>query len=315
MKQKTRVMMAFFCGLFIAGNGWTLPFWSVSIGELEWPISVSKHDGKLIFVDDLHEEYRILPDSYYFIDSDGYSHFRLDEKSAYRGSKDIIIFPGVFDEYAFIEDGLIFANEHEMYDYVFSDDRFLRDIAKISSSPFLKETIGGKDITYEPENLFRRFLPLQPRESDREYWNALCVPWVEGDAGAGIGANITINFKEPMGMISLLNGYVDIAKKYLYRQNNRVKVLKVVDMDNNKEYQMEFEDMVYYNSLSFDSKTRNIKLVIMSVYPGTKYDDTCITQIRYWPRAYSSSEREKNFAGWLDKYKKLDPNSSSVLTF
>ncbi|MDR0638502.1 MAG: hypothetical protein LBG27_06330 [Spirochaetaceae bacterium] len=132
-----------------------------------------------------------------------------------------------------------------------------------------------------------------------------CVPWVEGEAGAGIGANITISFKTPVRTIALLNGYVDIAKRYLYRQNNRVAVLKVVDLDNNKEYEMKFEDMVYYNSLQFDGETCNIKLIIMSAYPGTKYDDTCITQMIYHSRGGYSSEGY--FEDVLREYKKLDP--------
>jgi hypothetical protein len=306
MKQKTRVMMAFFCELLIAGNGWALPFWCVFIGEYDWHKYVARYDNKLLFVDSIKNEFRILPDSYYYVDSDGYSHFWLDEKSSYRERRNIVIIPGTFDNFAFInKDEIITDEDRSPYWFHYDDEYFLRDIAKTSSSPFLEETIGGKKVRYEPENLFRRFVPLQARESEQEFWDATVVPWVEGEAGAGIGANITMSFKQPVRTIALLNGYVDIEKPYLYRQNNRVKVLKVVDLDNNKEYEMNFEDMVYYNSLQFNSETCNIQLIVMSVYPGTKYDDTCITQLIYHPRGgYSLGGY---FEDVLKEYKKLDP--------
>jgi hypothetical protein len=308
MKQKTRIVMALFLGLMIVGGGWALPFWCVFIGDYDWYKYVARYDDKLLFVDSIFEKYRILPDSYYYVDSDGYSHFKLDEKSGYDESRDIIVIPGALDHFAFIYRSEILTDKDSEWGR-YDDEYFLRDITEISSSPFLKETIGGKNIKYEPENLFRRFVPLQALESKQEYWNATCVPWVEGEAGAGIGANITISFKQPIRVISLLNGYVDIEKKYLYRQNNRVAVLKVVDMDNNKEYEMKFEDMVYYNSLKFENETRNIKMVIVSVYSGTRYDDTCITQIIYY--SGDADSRIRYFEGVLEEYKKLNPNESS----
>jgi hypothetical protein len=302
MKQKMKLAMAVVCGLLIAGNGWTLPFWYVFTGPSEWYSYVGKLENRLIFADYLREEYRILPDSYYYIDSDGYSHLKLDEKTGYDRRLDAIVIPGILDEYAFLE-GIVTKEDAESHFFLHWDERHLRDIEKISSSPVLKETIGGKTVTYEPENLFRRFLGMQSKESNWQYWNAVTPPWAEGVAGPGIGANITINFKEPVKSVSVLNGFVDIFRKHLYRQNNRVAVLKVVDLDNNKEYEMEFEDIVYYNTQTFEKETRNIKLVIMSVYPGTKYDDTCITQIRY---SSGGGTWEGYFRSVLNEYKKLD---------
>jgi hypothetical protein len=276
-----------------------LPFWYVFTGPSEWYSYVGKLENRLLFVDAILEEYRILPDSYYYIDSDGYSHLKLDEKTRYEDSSDIIIIPGVLHEYAFL--GGMITEYEEYYDQFYGHQ--MRDVEKTSSSPFLKETAGGKVTEYGPENLFRRFLPLQARESNLECWDATRAPWAEGEAGSGIGANITINFKEPVKSLSVLNGFVDIFRKHLYRQNNRVAVLKVVDLDNNKEYEMKFEDIVYYNTQAFEKETCNIKLVIMSVYPGTKYDDTCITQIRY---SSGISRMEGYFRGVLNEYKKLD---------
>jgi hypothetical protein len=300
MKQKAGLAMGFVFGLLIAGNGWTLPFWHVFTGLYDWHTYVAKYNNRLLFVDAIEKEYRILPDSSYYIDSDGYSHLKLDEKSGRYSSSDVIVIPGVHHEYGFAE--RIFTEYEESYDRFYEHQ--MRDVEKVSSSPFLKETVGGKLTEYDPENLFRRFLPLQARESNVECWDAVRAPWAEGEAGPGIGANITINFKEPVKLVSVLNGYVDIFRKHLYRQNNRVAVLKIIDLDNEKEYEMEFEDIVYYNTQIFEKETRNIKLVIVSVYPGTKYDDTCITQIRY--KSSNSGSMIGYFRSVLNEYKKLD---------
>jgi hypothetical protein len=322
MKEKMRAVMAVALGLFIAGNGWALPFWTVSIDTYEWLTDVIKYDNTLLFVDYVIERYSVLPDSYYYIDSDGYSHLKAYryvapngythgyplgpvEKSGHKNGDGITIIPGALHEYAFVSDyGIITEIEDHYKDYY---TQLKWGVADVSSSPFLKETIGGKPVEYEPKNLFMRFLGMQPRGSSREYWDATQVPWAEGEAGPGIGANITVNFKEPVDAISVLNGYVDIEKRHLYRQNNRVAVLKVIDLDNNKEYEMEFEDIVYYNALEFEKATRNIKLVIMSVYPGTKYDDTCITQIRYSLQRRGIVDKEEDIKTTvLKKYKKVE---------
>jgi hypothetical protein len=88
-----------------------------------------------------------------------------------------------------------------------------------------------------------------------------------------------VEFVEPVRIINILNGYVDIAKRRLYKQNNRVKTMTVLDVENNETYTMRFEDYVYFNALHFDKETKHIKLLIDSVYPDTKYDDTCISAI------------------------------------
>jgi hypothetical protein len=285
--------------------------------DVEFAKVVGRYKGKLMAVDACAEEYRILPDSYYYLDGDGYSHLRLDKKIMYRlDENDEVFFPGTADGY--IPDNLVHKSEIKRRS---SDDSyFLRDIEHISSSPVLKETVGGKKIAYEPENLFRKLWPLGSKEGNRMYWEDDCPPWAEGEEGPGIGANITVEFKEPVSAISLLNGYVNLKKKYLYRQNNRVKTMKVIDMDNNKEYLMEFEDKVYFETLFFPYKPKKIKLIIESVYAGTKYDDTCITEIVYHPESdwyRASPDRshwsmyERTFGTVLEEYKRVEVFSNT----
>lgn len=63
----------------------------------------------------------------------------------------------------------------------------------------------------------------------------------------------------------------------LFKENSRVKKLKVEDLTNKLEYIMDFEDKVYFNYLELKKPSKSIKLTILDVYKGTKYQDTCIS--------------------------------------
>jgi hypothetical protein len=267
----------------------------IDIGGYEYGGYLYICKDKNVFVDSynyinakLIYKYAIVPNSAIFMDKDGYTHIQDAWIKKYyseppsSSSKDKIVITGVFQHYEFNE-GLYRMSEWEQESLAetFDDKFYLEDIKKIESSSFLTENIGGKKIEYEPKNLFKKRLPLGPRESRRWSWLADSIPWVEGKADSGIGESITVSLENPVNVINILNGYVDIEKKHLYRQNNRVSVMKIIDLDNNKEYILNFKDKVYYNSQVLDGKTRNIKLIIEDVYKGTKFNDTCITEMKF----------------------------------
>ena len=70
----------------------------------------------------------------------------------------------------------------------------------------------------------------------------------------------------------------------LWKNNNRVKKLKLT-IDNTKQYILELEDtknlQIFDINYRNDNITKkiNMKFEIMEIYPGKKYDDTCITSI------------------------------------
>lgn len=108
------------------------------------------------------------------------------------------------------------------------------------------------------------------------------TPWVEGVKGDGIGEGFTIECnsqKEPLGpYLFIMNGYISYNKPYLYKQNNRVKQLKVTGLKSGKTKVLNVLDTPHPQTLdiSFITEAEDIRIEIADVYKGTKYDDTCL---------------------------------------
>lgn len=103
----------------------------------------------------------------------------------------------------------------------------------------------------------------------------LWEPWVEGVRGPGIGQSIDISpVWSPRVVIS--NGFVSYDKPYLYTANNRVKEFIVEDESNGGSYTVEVADTPCPQFIYLRKSSEHIKLVIKSVYPGEKWDDTAI---------------------------------------
>lgn len=126
--------------------------------------------------------------------------------------------------------------------------------------------------------------------------------WVEGVAGSGIGEKIKIQLSDNrLAAICLVNGYTKNSETYT--TNNRIKKVKIekeiVDyQDPNKTsiktYEQEIKDLPF-SSINLSnfysmtstigdygegySKVRSISITILEVYKGTKYDDTCISEL------------------------------------
>lgn len=112
-------------------------------------------------------------------------------------------------------------------------------------------------------------------------WNS----WVEGQDDNGVGSIITIELESPVRVYSLRfrNGYGDL--KY-YRKNNRVKGIDIILNDEytystTLEDTYEFQDVstYKYTNKSYNKPVNTIKLKITSVYKGTTYNDTCLSEI------------------------------------
>ena len=164
------------------------------------------------------------------------------------------------------------------------------NVKSISASSSLKEKQYGQDIVYSPINLFRAFevgCRCHPY-----WWNNAHIPWVEGVKGYGINETVSIEFKNPIYGFSILNGYADVQNMKLFKENSRVKKLKVEDLTNKLEYVMNFEDKVYFNYMELSKPSKSIRLTILDVYKGTKYQDTCISAMIENTSVESNEDRE-----------------------
>lgn len=136
----------------------------------------------------------------------------------------------------------------------------------VSASSQLEDYSG---FNYSPDNLF-------------DGNNNTC--WAEGASDGGINQSIFIKSHEEIWIksISITNGY---CKNYeLYRNNNRVKKIKISFDDKELYFDLSdnFDNPV--NILSFEPvKTSSITITIIDIYAGKKWNDTCISEISVNP--------------------------------
>lgn len=111
----------------------------------------------------------------------------------------------------------------------------------------------------------------------------LCEPWAEGEIGSGIGTKIS-TYVNCNGLI-LFSGYVSYSNPKLFSQNSRPKKVKIILTENKKEYIYELNDTPNPQCLEFDEVYNgDIELIILDVYRGILYDDTCINSIMQYMR-------------------------------
>jgi phosphate transport system substrate-binding protein len=108
--------------------------------------------------------------------------------------------------------------------------------------------------------------------------------WAEGAAGNGIGQSFTLTWNErgsddakTAAGFALKNGYGDINH---YNQNNRVKSFKIYADGKYIETipvkdSIRFEQYIFKKPVTFNA----LRFVIDDVYPGTRFNDTCVAEI------------------------------------
>lgn len=105
-------------------------------------------------------------------------------------------------------------------------------------------------------------------------------PWVEGVEGNGEYEYVEL--KANISSFYIINGYISYTKPYLYEDNSRVKKIKISFLDNPKlnDIVVELEDTPNPQKVSLGTSFYGkLRLEILEVYPGIKYEDTCITNI------------------------------------
>lgn len=135
---------------------------------------------------------------------------------------------------------------------------------EIAASSFLTEG----NIAYAPSNI------------DLKY--RLGIPWAEGIPGHGINETLTIRIGN-IKRLYISIGYVSYQKPYLYEQNSRPKKLELFVKDKFC-FEVELEDTPNYQTIDLPQRLLsedNLVIKILDVYPGTKYEDTCINSIFY----------------------------------
>ena len=135
------------------------------------------------------------------------------------------------------------------------------------SSHFIEETKEGKR-EYGIENL------CDMREDS---------PWVDG---WGIGESFVIQTQRNNDdkYILLMNGYISASNPKLYDENGRIKKILVEGVISGKKKEFIIKDTPHPQTvdISFLYRQEDVKVTILDVYKGTKYEDTAIHFMILW---------------------------------
>lgn len=169
----------------------------------------------------------------------------------------------------FAEAGILSIIADYPFEYMVPSEENPRNVFKrIYASP----TLPGKDDRYSPKNLFD---------------NNIGTVWASN--GNGIGAVIEIEFNaDEVNLLVILNGFV--RTRELYYGNARIKTLKVERTLSGAYFadEIEFDDIPYeqiykdaplMNSTNIRLDGNLVRLTVLDVYPGKKYEDVCISEI------------------------------------
>jgi hypothetical protein len=110
--------------------------------------------------------------------------------------------------------------------------------------------------------------------------------WCENDAsGPGIGESITVELEAPVSFdeLQIVNGFA--SGNDLYGKNNRVKGILLTQTAGKHFQQKDYvlkDNVPGWQSVKFDllQTARTITIKITDVYRGSKYNDTCLCDIR-----------------------------------
>ncbi|MEY8428121.1 discoidin domain-containing protein [Lachnospiraceae bacterium 46-15] len=140
----------------------------------------------------------------------------------------------------------------------------MENVAEVSASSSLSEY----DMTHEPQFL-----------TDGKVKTA----WVEGAAGQGIGESVTLYFDD-VYQVTGFDIYAGYHKsKSLYHKNSRPKEIYVEFSDGSGEDFVLKDQFKKQNvQLSHPVNTAYVAITIKSVYPGSKFEDTVISEIELY---------------------------------
>lgn len=169
-------------------------------------------------------------------------------------------------------------------------------IESIKASSHLAEKVKDGTIEFGAENLLTCYYDggciCHPK-----YWNSNSLPWSEGEKGDGIGVTLDISFSKPQAGFVILNGYVNPAKPQLFKENNRLKRIKVSSLDKDGQFELfyNFKDRVEFSRIILPKKVSKVRIELVDVYKGSKWSDTCISAILPdLTKEYDSKEIKKS---------------------
>jgi hypothetical protein len=131
-------------------------------------------------------------------------------------------------------------------------------------------------ISYGIENLMEdnKLLPWVTQEINK---GSLIMEYNLAISPSGITWEFITDFR--IGRIAISNGFVDYNRPNLYKENNRIKKIRVYFVDPIGSMDFDVEDTPQIQEFNFNRGSEIISIMILEVYPGEKYNDTCVNNI------------------------------------
>jgi hypothetical protein len=267
--------IAFFIFLIIlitpTGYSQNIPtFWNKryvavdSFGQNNTPAFTFSEDGRVNGIKNGNPKNGTHDGNYRVIEEDGINYLLIYWDDNTQDKYLIIgtVYGGHFNDFnLYNKDGIPFFNTGTIPNPEYRTSfQYLIPPERISASSQLKEG----NIVYSTDNL--------------DYRIGVC--WV---ARGGVGEKIIIRKGDnSLGSLSISTGFISIEKPYLYRQNSRPKIIRISNEGQNSKI-VELADTYHVQYMYFDASYKyDVWIEILEVYPGTKYNDTCINFFRYY---------------------------------
>ena len=114
---------------------------------------------------------------------------------------------------------------------------------------------------------------------DSDQWTA----WNEGAAGDGVGESLLYEFDKQRNLekFEIVNGYAKSSKVYV--ENARIRLARITTATGSNAVIL--RDVARWQSLRVSKGLTNfVRLEILEVYPGIKYHDCAVTEVRFVER-------------------------------
>lgn len=156
---------------------------------------------------------------------------------------------------------------------------------------------------FKPESLVNKISASSELEAENDLYSVNNIidekpetAWVEGKNNSGIGESITINITPrsksgkkgsyKIKKIGIINGYA--KDNTTFKQNNRIKRLRIKyenGLTRSKRVKYDLKDTMAMQYIEFKEPIflNKLKIEILDVYKGSKWDDTCISEVKISP--------------------------------
>lgn len=119
--------------------------------------------------------------------------------------------------------------------------------------------------------------------------------WVEGDKGHGLGSWVELRFQspQPVRYLGIENGFGKLHDSERWEHLARVKEVLIQTSDGAMEkVVLQDTDQPQYIRLLKASQPTWVRLTILSVYPGTRWADTALTEFWAMPPNFEPVSRD-----------------------